>query len=64
METPLNLKLPGVIEMGKTEMQQTNGGWIRLVCIYLANLAAELVYEGIDKCVEDLKDGFNTGYNN
>ena len=64
MEKTLNLTVPGVTELGKEEMQQTNGGWMRLVCAYLAALAKEAIFEGIDKCVEDFKEGFEEGYKN
>ena len=64
MEKSLNLTVPGVTELGKEEMRQTNGGWMRLVYYYLAALAAEVITEGMDKCIEDFKEGFDKGYNN
>ncbi len=54
----------GVTELGMEESQQTNGGWIRIFYSYLVLLAKEAVTEGIDKCIEDFKEGFNEGYNN
>ena len=64
MEQTLNLTLLGVTELGKEESQQTNGGWIRIFYTYLIMLAKEAVTEGIDKCIEDFKEGFEEGYNN
>ncbi len=63
MEKSLNLTVPGVTELGKEEMQQTNGGWMRIVYFYLATLAKELVFEGIDKCIEDFGKGYEEGHN-
>lgn len=54
----------GVTELGKEETQQTNGGWVRIFYTYLIMLAKEAVTEGIDKCIEDFKEGFEEGYNN
>ncbi len=64
MEKALNLTLPGMTELGYEEMQQTNGGWIRIFYAYLVMLAKEAVTEGLDKCIEDFKEGFEEGYNN
>lgn len=63
MEKTLDLKTPRIVELGKKELLQTNGGWVRLGFAYLAALASELVYEGIDQCIEDFKEGFNETYN-
>jgi len=60
----MNLTKLGVTELGMEETQQTNGGWLRIFYSYLVLLAKEAVTEGIDKCIEDFKEGFNEGYNN
>lgn len=52
MEKSLDLKTLGVVELRKEEMRQTNGGWWRLVYFYLAGLAKEVVFEGLDKCID------------
>jgi len=64
MGKTLNLTMLGVTELSKEETQQTNGGWIRIFYTYLIMLAKEAVTEGIDKCIEDFKEGFEEGYNN
>jgi len=64
MGKKLNLTMLGVTELGKEEAQQTNGGWVRIFYTYLIMLAKEAVTEGIDKCIEDFKEGFEEGYNN
>jgi len=64
MEKTMNLTKLGVTELGMEETQQTNGGWLRIFYSYLVLLAKEAVTEGIDKCIEDFKEGFNEGYNN
>jgi hypothetical protein len=64
MERTFNLTTLGVTELRKEEMQQTNGGWIRIFYSYIILLAKEAVTEGIDKCIEDFKEGFEDGYNN
>lgn len=64
MEKTTDLKMPGGFEMGKEELLQIDGGWMRLVYAHLAALAAEAVYEGIDQCIKDFKEGFKEGYNN
>lgn len=64
MEKTFNLTELGVIELGKEEMRQTNGGWIRIFYSYLVLLAKEAVTEGIEQCFEDFKEGFDDGYNN
>ncbi len=64
MGKTVNLTLLGVTELGKEEMQQTNGGWIRIFYVYVVTLAKEAVTEGLEKCFEDLKEGFEEGYKN
>jgi len=64
MGKTLNLTMLGVTELGREETQQTNGGWMRIFYAYIVLLAKEAVTEGIDKCAEDFKEGFNEGYNN
>jgi hypothetical protein len=64
MEKTLNFALPGVSELSREEMQQTNGGWVRIFYTYIVMLAKEAVTEGLDKCIEDFKEGFEEGYNN
>ncbi|MHC1733621.1 MAG: hypothetical protein AB9888_16515 [Bacteroidales bacterium] len=64
MEETVSLTMPGVTELGEEEMQQTDGGWIRIIYTYLIMLAKEAVTEGIDQCIEDFKKGFDEGYNN
>ncbi len=54
----------GVTELSKEEMQQTNGGWTRIFYTYIIMLAKEAVTEGLEKCFEDFKEGFEEGYNN
>ncbi len=64
MEETLKFTMLGITELSKEEMQQTNGGWIRIFYTYLIMLAKEAVTEGIDKCIEDFMEGFEEGYNN
>jgi hypothetical protein len=64
MEKTLNLTMLGVTELDREETQQINGGWMRIFYSYLVLLAKEAVTEGIDKCIEDFKEGFKEGYNN
>jgi len=64
MGKTLNLTMPGVTDLGKEEMRQTDGGWIRIFYTYVIMLAKEAVTEGLDKCIEDFKEGFEEGYNN
>jgi hypothetical protein len=64
MEKTIDLKKPGMVELGKKELQQTNGGWMRLVFFHLATLATEALYEGTGKCLKDFKEGFDEGYKN
>jgi len=63
MGKTLNLTMLGVTELGREETQQTNGGWMRIFYSYLVLLAKEAVTEGIDKCAEDFKEGFEEIYN-
>ncbi len=62
MEQTLDLKMLGIVELNKEELIYTSGGWRRLVLAHLAALAAEAVYEGIDKCLADFAEGFNETY--
>ena len=64
MEKPVKFATSGITELGKEELHETNGGWIRILTFYLAALALEAVTEGLDKCIEDFKEGFEEGYNN
>lgn len=64
MGQALNLTMSGITELSKEEMQQTNGGWTRILYTYLIMLAKEAVTEGLEKCIEDFKEGFEEGYNN
>jgi len=64
MEQTLKLTMSGVTELKKEEMQQTNGGWVRIFYTYIIMLAKEAVTEGLEKCIEDFKEGFEEGYNN
>ncbi len=63
MKKTISLTPLGVTELSKEESQQTNGGWIRLFYTYIIMLAKEAVTEGIDKCYEDFKEGFEESYN-
>lgn len=64
MEKTVNLILPGVKELDQEEMQQIQGGWTRIFYAYLIMLAKEAVTEGLEKCFEDFKEGYEEGYNN
>ncbi|HNX65904.1 MAG TPA: hypothetical protein PKH02_03425 [Bacteroidales bacterium] len=64
MRKTVNLTMLGVTELSKEEMQQTNGGWTRIFYTYIIMLAKEAVTEGLEKCFEDFKEGFEEGYNN
>ena len=64
MEPTLNLAMLGVTELGKEEIRQTNGGWVRIFYTYLVMLAKEAVTEGLDKCLEDFNEGFEEVYKN
>lgn len=63
MEKTIDLTPLGVKELCKEETQQTNGGWMRIFYTYVILLAKEAVTEGIDKCLEDFKEGFEETYN-
>lgn len=64
MEKTLDLKMPGVQELGKDELKKVDGGWIRLLIVYLAGLAQELVFEGFEQCKNDFNKGFDSTQNN
>lgn len=64
MKRTIDLNKPGIIEPGKEELLQTNGGWMRLAYAHLAALAAEATYDGIGQCLKDFKEGFTEGYKN
>ena len=47
-------------ELDYKELREINGGWIRLLCWLAGGLAYEMVTEGIEQCINDFKEGFES----
>lgn len=47
-------------ELDLKELQNVNGGWIRLAEFFLLPLVYELVTEGFAKCAADFHEGFQS----
>lgn len=47
-------------ELSKNELQEVEGGWARLVGVFLGGLAYELVTEGFAKCAADFRAGYQS----
>jgi len=54
MEKTVNLKLPGVMELGKMELQLTNGGWGFLGPIWIPKIK-----DAVDDFMDGVWDGFS-----
>lgn len=54
------LEIYGVQEMDIQEMKKTDGGWGRLVWFVVGELAWELVRDGVNQCIADFKEGYNS----
>lgn len=59
-----NFENYGVVSLDNKEMRETDGGYIRLLYAYLGAMAGEAVFDGLDQCLEDFKEGYNETRNN
>ncbi|MBW6536271.1 MAG: class IIb bacteriocin, lactobin A/cerein 7B family [Mariniphaga sp.] len=66
MENLLDFKMPGVIELGKEELQEVEGGGILAAvagfvgAALLGAATVEVLIEGSAQCWEDFKEGYRS----
>ena len=65
MENVLDLKMPGVQDLGREELREVEGGFLwgipaLLGAGLLVALTWEVIIDGTEQCWEDFKEGYNS----